>query len=275
MSDSLSPCNAGMRSVHKEQHAVITLMLSRQSALVICPEAAQPLYFLRSSICAASLTLTSPVIPAIQTILLTPTDNLARALYRPLEGYSRFCELGARICSGPSGHVSVATSPTPGDCPDASQPSARRDGGLSARGRTNPQLLVGTPEGVLAHLRSKMAPALANAVLLVVCHAHSVFDGGERELELAAVAHHVCPSQARSAPPPPHSPFPRRKLHTLFAAAHLFLRCVQATRTSGAQCTVCCPDGAALIGDPEVGSRGSLHDSRKTARARGVSCMCL
>lgn len=180
-------------------------MLCRQSALVICPEAAEPLYFLRSSICAATLTIATTAVHAVQIVLLTPTDNLARALYRPLVGYARFSTLGARICSGPCGSITPPSSPIPGSV-HSSPPSARGDGGLSARGRTNPHILVGTPEAVLAHLSSETAPPLAKTMLMVVCHAHDVLDGGSCECHLGAVMRCISASQARPLiPATPHA----------------------------------------------------------------------
>eukprot|EP00892_Ulva_mutabilis_P009785 jgi/Ulvmu1/7179/UM034_0088.1 len=184
----------GMRTAQPEQASVITPILCRQNALVICPEAAEPLYFLRSSICAASLTLSANSVSAVQAVLLTPTENLARALYRPLEGYARFASLGARICSGPNGSFTPPSSPSPGSV-HSSPPSARGDGGLSTRGRTRPQILVGTPETVLAHLCSDSAPVLAPSMLMVVCHAHDIFDGCACERQLAAVTQRTRPSQ--------------------------------------------------------------------------------
>lgn len=187
-------CIVGMRSVQREQASVITLMLSRQSALVICPEAAEPLYFLRSSICAASLTLATVAVSKIQVIILTPTENLARALYRPLEGYARFCDLGARLCSQACGSTA---SPSFNNVDSAqASPPANRYAGLSTRGQTTPHILVGTPAAVLAHLIDDAAPPVAQDALMVVCHAHAIFPDAARELELAAIAHHVCPAQA-------------------------------------------------------------------------------
>jgi superfamily II DNA/RNA helicase len=155
-----------MRSANPEQAFIISLILKGASIFVTCPEVVEALYYLRSSICAAALTKIDPTQSTLQVILLTPTDNLARTLYRPLEGYARFCShTGGQLCvDGVNADGGVLSASAAGV-----------DLTLSTRGRNVQHILVGTPQAVLAHLKSH-DQLTSRISMLAMCHAQDVFD---------------------------------------------------------------------------------------------------
>ena len=127
------PCTcAGVREANPDQADVISRILKGSSILVVCPEILESLYLLRSSLCAAILARVDVYIPSIQIILLTPTDNLAKTLYRLLKGYARFClKIRAKMCLEDASAAS-----------DEGFQSPRKSAGSRTVGE---HILVGTP----------------------------------------------------------------------------------------------------------------------------------
>lgn len=157
--------SAGMRAANPDQADIISRILKGASILVVCPEIVESLFYLRSSLCAAALAKVDTYIASIQIILLAPTDNLAKTLYRPLKGYAQFCDrTGAKLCLD---NEALATSD------EEVSPSGYN---ISARSRTvGEHIIVGTPKAVLAHLKTTEQLS-AHISMMGICHAQDVFE---------------------------------------------------------------------------------------------------
>jgi hypothetical protein len=170
----------GMSSANPEQADIIQGILGKSSILVVCPEILESLFYLRSSLCAAVLAKVDPYNCCVQVILLTPTDNLAKILYRPLKGYARFCQMTtARLCLDDT---------TAADASDECAASPLVDPALSAyRLSTHTyceHILVGTPKSVLAHLKAA-EQTHSRISVMGICHAHDVFETTQHSETLA------------------------------------------------------------------------------------------
>lgn len=175
---------AGMRAANPDQADIISRILKGSSILVVCPEIVESLYYLRSSLCCATLAKVDTYIPSIQIILLTPTDNLARTLYRPLKGYGRFCEkIGAKLCLDDIASVV------------SDEEAAATEYSISSRSqRVGEHILVGTPKAVLAHLKAT-EQLKSHISMMGICHAQDVFETFQHNETLAELTRGLCVNQ--------------------------------------------------------------------------------
>lgn len=177
-----------MRTANPDQADIICRILKGSSILIVCPEIVESLYYLRSSLCAAALAKVDTYICSIQIILLTPTDSLARTLYRPLQGYARFCDkVGAKLCLD---DVAAAS--------DEALESPTKRQSLSVRSQqVGEHILVGTPKAVLAHLKST-EQLKSHICMLAICHAQDVFEPFQQNETLAALTRGLQVGQVQS-----------------------------------------------------------------------------
>lgn len=164
-----------MRAANPDQADIISRILKGSSILVVCPEIVESLYYLRSSLCAAALAKVDTYIRSIQIILLTPTDNLAKTLYRPLKGYARFCDkTGAKLCLD---DAAAAAS-------DEALASPTGTSLFSRSQQVGEHILVGTPKAVLEHLRA-IEQLKCHISMMAICHAQDVFETFQHNETLA------------------------------------------------------------------------------------------